>query len=496
MLGLGLCIAVGFGTLIALRHFLIRQVDEQLAEAQSRSTTFFELGPPPFVRFAGPGPIFLDGPGQSAGTVGAVVTDDDGVTEAAVIAASGDRQALTPAAMAQLADVAPGHVVSVRLNGVGEYRLVAGHTAGRPELVVTGLPLAGVNDTLTSAAWIIGGFSLAALALAVSAGIIVIRRELSPLNRMSLAAQHVAGLPLHEGEVRLPTPLEPIDPMTSHTEVGRLGLAFNHMVDRVAEALTVRHASETRVRQFVADASHELRTPLASIQGYTEVARRLVNSIADEQANGDRDDLVYALGRVHAESRRMVRLVEDMLLLARLDEGRPLDREQVDISRLVVDAVSDAHISGREHRWPLEIPDEPLFVLGDRLRLQQALGNLLSNARIHTSPGTRIVTSLRPGSDGSVIITVNDDGPGIPDELLSEIFERFARGDGSRSRTAGSTGLGLAITRAVIIAHDGTIDVASCPGSTSFTVRLPRVVDVSELLPEGESPLQSLPHLG
>jgi two-component system OmpR family sensor kinase len=489
MLGLGLCLSVGIGTLIALRHSLIRQVDVALTDAQSRSTTFFELGPPPFVRFAGPGPIFLDGPGQSAGTVGAVVTDDR-VTEAAVIETSGDRQALTPAAVAQLANVATGHVVSVRLDGLGEYRLVAGRTDGRSELVVTGLPLAGVNDTLKSAAWIIGGFSLAALALAVSAGIIVIRRELSPLNRMSLAAQHVAGLPLHEGEVRLPTPLEPIDPMTSHTEVGRLGIAFNHMVDRVAEALTVRHASETRVRQFVADASHELRTPLASIQGYTEVARRLVNGVADEHANGDRDDLVYSLGRVHAESRRMSQLVEDMLLLARLDEGRPLDREEVDVSRLIVDAVSDAHISGREHRWPLDIPDEPLFVLGDRLRLQQALGNLLSNARIHTSAGTRIVTSLRPGSDGSVIITVNDDGPGIPDNLLSEIFERFARGDGSRSRTAGSTGLGLAITRAVIIAHGGTIDVASRPGSTSFTMRLPRFVDVSELLSEGESPLQ------
>lgn len=147
------------------------------------------------MRFAGPGPIFLDGPGQSAGTVGAVVNDSR-VTEAAVIETSGDRQALTPVAAAQLADVATDRVISVRVNGLGEYRLVAGRTDGQPELVVTGLPLAGVNDTLTSAAWIIGGFSLAALALAVSAGIIVIRRELSPLNRMSLAAQHVAGLPL------------------------------------------------------------------------------------------------------------------------------------------------------------------------------------------------------------------------------------------------------------------------------------------------------------
>jgi two-component system OmpR family sensor kinase len=247
------------------------------------------------------------------------------------------------------------------------------------------------------------------------------------------------------------------------------------MVDRVAEGLTARHTSETRVRQFVADASHELRTPLASIQGYTEFSQRLVNDIDDGvDAGSRRRDLAHALGRVSAESRRMVQLVEDMLLLARLDAGRPLENEDVDLSELVVHAVSDAHVAGPDHRWALDIPDEPVMTTGDRSRLHQALANLLSNARVHTPSGTKIVTSLARNDDGSVTMTVVDDGPGIPDTLMPHVFERFARGDDSRSRVSGSTGLGLAISRAVVRAHGGTIGVDSGMHGTAFTVTLTR----------------------
>ena len=178
------------------------------------------------------------------------------------------------------------------------------------------------------------------------------------------------------------------------------------------------------------------------------------------------------MSRVESETERMTQLVEDMLLLARLDSGRPLEREPVDLSRLVVDAVSDAHVAGPDHHWSLDLPEEPVVVPGDEARLHQVLANLLANARIHSAPGTVVTTPLSTEPTHSVL-QVTDDGPGIPDDLQSEIFERFARGDSSRSRKGGSTGLGLAIVSAVVKAHDGTITVKSSPGHTEFTVRLP-----------------------
>jgi two-component system OmpR family sensor kinase len=471
-LGIGLCVAVGTGTLVAMRTYLVSQLDQQVQEAQSRSTTFFSMGKPPFVRFSGPGPLFLDGPGQSSGTVGAVKSGDT-ITEASVITASGNRRALSTEATAQLARIPLGQNVSVDLDGVGTYRVTADRMDGGRDVVVSGLPLSSTKATVTSAAWIIGGFSVVALLGTIAVGVVIIRRELDPLSRMSVAAQRVAGLQLDRGEVCLPTPVAPVDPETAHTEVGRLGTAFNTMVDRVAEGLSARHSSETRVRQFVADASHELRTPLASIQGYTEFAERLLADVDERIAPDKRHDLAHALSRVHAESLRMSQLVEDMLLLARLDSGRPLERGRVDLSDLVIDAVHDAHIAGPDHRWALDIPDDPVSVVGDRSRLHQAIANLLSNARVHTPPGTKIVTSLAAKDEQSVTMAVTDDGPGISPALLPDVFERFARGDGSRSRASGSTGLGLAITHAVVKAHHGGIDVESSVSGTRFTVTLP-----------------------
>lgn len=480
-LGVGLCIAVSAGTLLAMRSYLIGQLDAQVLEAQSRSVMFFEMGKMPFLRFSGPGPLFLDGPGQSSGTVGAVESDGT-VTEAAVNTATGNRQALSSAAADQLAQVPAMRMVSVSLDGVGDYRLTAFPIEGTGTVIIAGLSLSGAEATLVSAAWIIGGSSLVALLATIAAGMVIIRRQLDPLSRMSLAAQRVASLQLDRGEVRLPTPLEPVDPMTAHTEIGRLGTAFNTMIARVAEGLTARHTSETRVRQFVADASHELRTPLASIQGYTEFAERLVDD-TDEQGNPrNRVDLAHALRRVRDESRRMNQLVEDMLLLARLDTGRPIECEQVDLSDLLINAVHDAHIAGPDHRWALDIPPETVSVIGDRSRLYQAVANLLSNARVHTPVGTKIAISLVSNVDCSVTMAVVDDGPGIAEELLPDVFERFARGDGSRSRVAGSTGLGLAITRAVVKAHHGTIAVDSSRSGTCFTLTLPGTGSLTDVV--------------
>jgi len=238
---------------------------------------------------------------------------------------------------------------------------------------------------------------------------------------------------------------------------------MNQMLGHVSKALVARQASEMRVRQFVADASHELRTPLAAIRGYAELARR---------EEDDTEGVAHALRRVESESARMTTLVDDLLLLARLDSGRPLSAEEVDLTLVVVDAVSDAQVAGPSHRWQLDLPEEPVTTIGDPARLHQVLANLLANARTHTPAGTTVWCGLRT-EPGASVVTVTDDGPGIPAALQPEIFNRFVRGDSSRSRAAGSTGLGLAIVAAVVAAHDGVVSVQSRPGRTTFTVRLP-----------------------
>jgi two-component system OmpR family sensor kinase len=280
---------------------------------------------------------------------------------------------------------------------------------------------------------------------------------------MAGTARAVAELPLHEGEVDLGLRVPDKDTDT-RTEVGQVGAALNQMLGHVSNALQARHASETRVRRFVADASHELRTPLAAIRGYAELAGR---SPEDSAA------VSHALHRVESESQRMTSLVDDLLLLARLDSGRPLADQDVDLTLLALDAVSDARVAGPDHRWRLDLPRDPVTVCGDQLRLHQVLANLLANARTHTPPGTTVVTGLRDDGD-AVLVTVADNGEGIDEGLQPEIFGRFVRGDSSRSRAAGSTGLGLAIVAAVTTAHNGTVRVESRPGRTVFTVRLPK----------------------
>lgn len=187
----------------------------------------------------------------------------------------------------------------------------------------------------------------------------------------------------------------------------------------------------------------------------------------------------HALGRIESESLRMQGLVEDLLLLARLDAGRPLAQEPVDLTLLALDAVSDARAASPGHLWGLDLPEEPVEVLGDQARLHQVLGNLLTNARNHTPPGTRVTTRLRPGSETDpsrtdlVTLSVTDNGPGIPEALQESVFQRFTRGDESRARTSGSTGLGLSIVAAVTQAHRGRVGLHSRPGETVFVVELP-----------------------
>lgn len=476
------CVAIGVATEFALQRFLMRQLDTQLVEAARRSAGIMELPPPfhlpppppggpaPQIRFRfdpeqGPGPGFLNAPGQAINTVGAVI-GSDGRIDAGVITSEGATADIGPAASAQLTQVPPdGTPVTVNLDGLGSYRVISGQLRYGAHHIVVGLPTTIVDQTLL---WVLLMFcvvSATALAAATAAGIWIIRRQLEPLSKVSAAAREVADLELDKGEVRLPSLIVPVDPDGAHTEVGQLGSALNRMLDRIAGALSARHASETRVRQFVSDASHELRTPLAAIRGYTELAQRKRDELPE--------DVAHAMSRVESETQRLTTLVEDMLLLARLDEGRPLERVPVDLVRVVADAVSDAHAAGPEHQWTLDLPDDPVQVTGDPARLHQVLANLLTNARVHTPAGTTVTTSVTTRSDGAAVLSVIDDGPGIPEALQPEVFERFARGDSSRSRRGGSTGLGLAIVAAVVKAHRGTIDLHSAPGDTRFVITLP-----------------------
>ena len=465
------CIGIGAVTEVALYRYLVAELDSQLAQSAQRSSILERRAPPrpdhprsrPLRPRPGPGPDFLDAPGQPIGMLAVVVTGAD-VSTAGMLGRGGDRDPLSATAVGQLLDLPDQRrPVTRNLDGVGRYRLVTVPGRRDGNTLVIGLSMRNVEQTLARVALIFAVVTTLALLIAASVGMLIIRRALSPLNRVAGAAGKVADLPLDRGEVALPVRVDDAD-ANPNTEVGRLGLAVNRMLDHIAAALSTRQASESRVRQFVADASHELRTPLAAIRGYTELAQRRRTEVPP--------DVAHAMSRVESEAHRMTRLVEDLLLLARLDSGRPLDRQPVDLSRLCTDVISDAHAAGPEHRWTLEVPAEPVLVPGDAARLHQVLANLLANARVHTPPGTTVTLSLHAEADTAVLRVV-DDGPGIPAELQSEVFQRFARADTSRSHRAGSTGLGLAIVSAVVRAHGGGITLRSVAGNTEFVVYLP-----------------------
>src|ERR1700722_11842540 len=289
------CAAIGVGTEFALQRFLTSQLDDRLAETGRRSVGLFEFDSAPapdpgsmpglpdapgYPRHHfhhdddGPGPAFLNAPGQAARTVGAVTSRGTSI-DAGVITADGNRAGVSATAAQQLAAIPPNHKpTTLELDGLGRYRVIAMHARGKGVTIVTGLPTSEVDDTLLTVLVIFGVVGAIALIGGTTAGIVIIRRELAPLSRVSEAARQVADLELDRGEVRLPTPIVKVDPASAHTEIGQLGSALNRMAGRIAGALSARHASETRVRQFVADASHELRTPLAALRGYTELAKR------------------------------------------------------------------------------------------------------------------------------------------------------------------------------------------------------------------------------
>jgi two-component system sensor histidine kinase TrcS len=380
---------------------------------------------------------------------------------------------------------------TVSLPGLGTYRLAtqldsAGNT------LIAGVSMRTADSAVMQETIVISIMSVLALLIVVFGVILIVRHTLRPLDRVVSTAAAVATMPLDRGEVAITTRVDTAD-TDPRTEVGKVGEALNLLLAHVDDALAVRAATDTRMRRFVTDASHELRTPLAAIQGYAELTR---------QDSAELPEMTeYSLARIESEAKRMNSLVSDLLLLARLDEGQDLHLDEVDLGEIVVNAASDVRAAYPQHTWTIDVPDGATPVVGDQERLHQLVMNLLSNAAVHTPPGTSVVARLATVVDAEgrpcVEVSITDDGPGIADDLVPELFERFARGDSSRSRTAGSSGLGLAIVASIVDAHDGQITVASSSEGTRFTVRLagaaasPAAASAAVALPEDYSPESS-----
>lgn len=397
-----------------------------------------------------------------------VMSTGDGIT-GAYVTADEDVRALTGTQIQQLVTSSTTDWGTVTIDGLGTYRVAF---AGQPGSLfgIAGLPISEVTDTvaqiLTTVALVTAG-GLVLLGLAVT---VIVRASLRPLRLVADTAERVASVPMSEGAVSIADRV-PAEETDEHTEIGRVGHALNTLLDHVDASLDARQRNEERMRRFVADASHELRTPLASIRGYSEL------SLRDPSLS---DTTESALTRIQAQSLRMTSLVEDLLLLARLDEGQELVYGSVDLTRMAVEALGDAQVAGPEHLWRLEVDEEPVTLPGDASRLQQVVANILANARTHTPAGTEVTLTVeRDGEDA--VVHVHDNGPGIDPTIADELFERFSRADRSRARQTGGTGLGLSIARAIVHAHHGEISVRSSPGDTTFTVRLPIRVEAAPI---------------
>jgi two-component system OmpR family sensor kinase len=341
-------------------------------------------------------------------------------------------------------------------------------TVRNPDGTVTtvAIDLSDVQSTVRALVWSQAGIGAAVLLVLGVLGYAVVHRSLRPLAEVEETAAAIAA-----GQLDRRVPQR--DP---RTEVGRLSLALNGMLAQIQRAVAssessaeAARTSEDRMRRFITDASHELRTPLTTIRGFAELYRQ-----------GAARDVEMLMSRIESESRRMGLLVEDLLLLARLDAQRPLERRRVDLLAMATDAVHDARSIAPRRDITLDVFDGPGTpeVLGDEARLRQVLGNLVANALQHT-PETAAIT-VRVGTDGdSSILEVCDQGPGMTQEDAHRVFERFYRADSSRARASGGTGLGLSIVDSLVLAHGGTVSVTTAPGEgCRFLVRLPRYAEV------------------
>jgi two-component system OmpR family sensor kinase len=338
-----------------------------------------------------------------------------------------------------------------------DFRIVALPFSNGQGTVVAAKSLNELDNTMERLRFIFFLISLVLLLLILFAARSVIRVGLRPLEAVEVTAEEIARGNL---SARLPD----ADP---GTEVGRLVTSLNTMLSRIEESFAVQTQSENKLRRFVADASHELRTPITAIRGFSELHRQ--GAVTGEK------DTSELIGRIENESKRMGSLVEDLLLLARLDQAREMDSKPVDINQVVEDAVISAHAAGPNHPIELVRENEEIFTLGDEVRIHQVVANLLANARAHTPAGTPITVTVKSTSAGAEI-SVADNGPGLSEEDQAKIFERFYRADASRVRTGpDGSGLGLSIVDAVMRAHGGSASVKSKIGEgATFTLFFPR----------------------
>jgi two-component system OmpR family sensor kinase len=342
-------------------------------------------------------------------------------------------------------------------DGTTHYRLRVSNDVGSQYVLLVATSLHPVEETLHRLLLIELLTTLAVLGAIGGLGLYVVRLGLRPLDEIEATAAAIG-----EGDLS-----RRVERAEERTEVGRLGLALNAMLGQIESAFKAREASESRLRRFVADASHELRTPLSAVRAYAELFSR---GAASRPA-----DLERSMTGISRESERMSFLVEDLLLLARLDEGRPLADEQVELDEVIGEAVETARTVDPDRQLDVEL--EPARVLGDRDRLRQVVDNLLANVRAHTPPGAPARVSLRR-VDGSAEVEVSDSGPGMDEEQLARVFERFFRADPSRARASGGVGLGLSIVVAVAEAHGGTVTAQGTPGEgATFRVTLPLASD-------------------
>lgn len=449
--------AAGWATHVALRSFLMDRVDRELVSAQIPASFGLDDG---------------DGASPGAQTGGRFPPGIPPDSVVQVRLASGAQQTYdtrrdASSAALSLPDVVRPGFSTIDLPGApGDYRALS-VTQGSPvarqlgprslpdgAALIIAVPLSDVNDTLGRLLLIelaVGAVTLAVLGLVA---LWLVRLGLRPLETIGGTADAIAAGDLSQR----------VGDENPRTEIGRLGRTLNAMLARIEESFAERRETERRLRQFVADASHELQTPLTSVRGYAELFRR--------GAAQRPDDLATTMRRIEAEATRMGVLVDDLLLLARLDQGRPMDDERLDLTALVAELVADARVV--EPDRPIEaIADGPVIVRGDDARLRQVVGNLLSNARAHTPAGAAVVVRTLQREDEAVV-EITDSGPGLAAEHAERVFERFFRADPSRARASGGSGLGLSIVASIAEAHGGRAEVTSTPGEgATFRVILP-----------------------
>jgi two-component system OmpR family sensor kinase len=433
-------------TYSSLRSFLYDRTDSTLEQT---AHTLRRPGPGGGIRFAPPGTFVqvrsLDGTGVVATLPGATLPGE-----------SEPSPSMPATVTPPTSEAGEGELVryfSVPGEEGGRYRVRASIGNGDQAMLVVATSLRDVDTTLERLVLIELVVTALVLAAIVGLGLWLVRLGLKPLDAIGETASAIAAGDLSRR----------VERAEERTEVGRLGLALNAMLSRIEASFRAQQASERKLRRFVADASHELRTPLTAVRAYAE--------LYDRGAAERPDDLERSMRGISRESERMSLLVDDLLLLARLDDGRPLEREPVRLDDVVREAVETAQTVDPER--PIELRAEAAVVQGDRDRLRQIVDNLLANVRAHTPPGTPASVSVTR-RNGSAEIAVTDAGPGLDEEHLEHVFERFYRADPSRARASGGVGLGLSIVAAVAEAHGGTASASSRPGAgTTFSIALP-----------------------